>query len=321
MNLLNEILWTSFLFGVVSSLHGTGAKKHASKRDFHVKGGDRIVNGENSNIDQHPWIVYLQITHESGDTYKCGGTIVGDNRVVTARHCLADKGEHDEEDKVVKGKIHMGKTDQPNDDTSPEFMVEFTHENIQLHPNKDVDVACLNFTDKGIFTKNPNIAQLRVPKENDVAEVGGWGIVAGWGDTYQSDYKSKSAEILQELNITVYGMASCNAKYLWQFCAMGPYKSTKYGDGSDSCQGDSGGPVECNTKNFTQLCGVVSEGPKKCGIYPGTYVQAADPEVRWFILGNYSEKPDYTSSAHTPATNHFIMAFSLAISLLFKYGA
>merc|ERR1711879_918357 len=94
------------------------------------------------------------------------------------------------------------------------------------------------------------------------------------------------------------------SQYSWQFCAGGPNEK---GQPADSCQGDAGGPVECYRDSYAQLCGLVSDGPLECGIAPGRYVQIADPEVRWFVLGDESLKPK-----NNAATGVKVQPFTIA---------
>jgi len=293
----------SLIYAIISLIY-----THAKKPTLNIKAGDRIVNGKDTTIEKHPWIVFLEIETSKGETFLCGGTIVGNNRVVTAKHCLADD---DNDGAVTGGSIHMGRTDQPNDETSPEFVVKFTRDNVELHPKSTVDVAALKFTDNNTFNNNPHIMPLRVPAENDVAKVGEEVVVSGWGDTYPSVYIEKFKDTLQELTITVHEMASCDAEYSWQFCAGGKNEN---GVRQDSCQGDSGGPVECYRDSYPQLCGLVSDGPEECGSAPGRYIQVADPEVRWFVLGDESLSAKYKTQpltiallmmGSTVAKNHF----------------
>src|SRR5215510_13902387 len=50
-------------------------------------GGRRIIGGEKTEIQQHPWQVALIITRPEG-SYLCGGSIIAQQWVLTAAHCF-----------------------------------------------------------------------------------------------------------------------------------------------------------------------------------------------------------------------------------------
>ncbi|VDI11038.1 Hypothetical predicted protein, partial [Mytilus galloprovincialis] len=49
----------------------------------------KIVNGDNANIEDHPWQVSVQIkrTENGNFTHECGGSIIDQSWVLTAAHC------------------------------------------------------------------------------------------------------------------------------------------------------------------------------------------------------------------------------------------
>uniref|UniRef100_A0A6P7F633 Trypsin-like isoform X2 n=1 Tax=Diabrotica virgifera virgifera TaxID=50390 RepID=A0A6P7F633_DIAVI len=45
----------------------------------------RIINGRKANIEDHPWIVSLR---DFNKVHRCGGSLLNEDTVVTAAHCL-----------------------------------------------------------------------------------------------------------------------------------------------------------------------------------------------------------------------------------------
>ncbi|XP_075261450.1 hypodermin-A-like isoform X2 [Convolutriloba macropyga] len=239
-----HLLLLSWVINSLVAAAGTSDQQEEtrSKRGLKltIKAGDRIVGGGKAKIEDYPYMVSLRIykvKRKKGESSLCGGSITNDSIVVTARHCL--------DEKIEKGYLSMGTTKKNGAKGS--YKLNFDQNNVVLHPNKEVDVALLDFGKDKPFTNKYKIGLNVVPVENWVAEVGQKVTVVGWGRT--SVEGDGSSDYLKSADIRVEGMASCDAQNLWQFCAGGINKDNKP---EDSCSGDSGGPVECTyTKNET----------------------------------------------------------------------
>ncbi|KAJ8313380.1 hypothetical protein KUTeg_009070 [Tegillarca granosa] len=53
---------------------------------LHGDGSSRIVNGQTTQIENHPW----QISLRYNGNHICGGSILSSNSILTAAHCLGD---------------------------------------------------------------------------------------------------------------------------------------------------------------------------------------------------------------------------------------
>ena len=51
---------------------------------------DRIVGGEEADVGEYPWLALLGYTSARGGDpqWKCGGSLIGDQHVLTAAHCV-----------------------------------------------------------------------------------------------------------------------------------------------------------------------------------------------------------------------------------------
>eukprot|EP00091_Calanus_sinicus_P005670 TRINITY_DN16161_c0_g1_i1.p1 TRINITY_DN16161_c0_g1~~TRINITY_DN16161_c0_g1_i1.p1 ORF type:complete len:245 (-),score=25.13 TRINITY_DN16161_c0_g1_i1:174-908(-) len=91
---------------VISPHHTTGTPKPSCKCGMKREMENRIVGGDNTEVNEYPWMVliYLTKSKEVGDEYSCGGSLIADQWVVSAAHCfelvrkneiIVVLGEHD----------------------------------------------------------------------------------------------------------------------------------------------------------------------------------------------------------------------------------
>ncbi|XP_075245468.1 trypsin-like [Convolutriloba macropyga] len=245
-------------------------------RNRGVGAGGRIINGMEANIEDHPWIVYIEMCeiNDPDDCSLCGGTILSYKTVLTAKHCVRDP---------CNGFIRYGDI---NNNKGRQFQFKCQSSNVIRHPNNDVDLAVIRL-DKGKKFLKSNLP-LSIPRSADEQPPPGTIVyVVGWGRACKeagSCYdQSVHPDNLQMVRIKVVDGIDCVYKET-RFCAGGV---DSRGLPKDACQGDSGGPMECEDQNSTiYICGVVSIGPRApdCGRKPGGYVKLAVPDIiEWLI--------------------------------------
>jgi len=227
------------------------------------KSKNRIVGGQDADIGEYPWQVFV-ITTENSEQYMCGGTIVGKRHIVTAAHCVSGR---------EKVEVLIGATDYQQPDGQERFFIE--SKDFRIHPGYHYEV----YMDRGIYEipvndiavlvlhdpldlkQYPHIKPACLPKTGVTSEdfVGKKGTVTGWGDT-----KKEDTSHLQEVELNVLGQ-NCGEweSYMpeTRFCA-GVQNGRK-----SSCFGDSGGPLVVNdpkNNNAMTLIGVVSYGWHNC---------------------------------------------------------
>lgn len=214
----------------------------------------QIVGGDRASIADHPYVVYL--TTADGFQF-CGGTLVDDNKVVTAAHCTAGKQPTDIQ--VVAGR---------EDKESTAGIVSPVKE-IWVHPDfTDVrsgsDVSVLTLTERVPYQP------LALPRKDDpdLYKAGQPGLILGWGRVAADGQPSR---YLLKASVPVMADPDCTTAYSAykakaMVCAGVPE------GGVDSCQGDSGGPLIVDGK----LAGITSwgEGCAAAG-KPGVYTRLA----------------------------------------------
>ncbi|XP_013382949.1 chymotrypsinogen A isoform X2 [Lingula anatina] len=212
----------------------------------------RIVNGQTASIGAWPWQVSIRYGYYR--KHHCGGTLVGENWVITAAHCF-ERSNRPASFSVRLGDHQQGKSDQTEADKLVEKIIPYPYyknDNSGQH-----DIALIKLGSK--VTYSPHIIPACLPAPTDSFESNHDCWVTGWGDTKGT---ADDSATLQEVNGMVWSATYCN--WVWPG-KTGP-GTLCFGNGiSQPCTGDSGGPMVCQ-KNGDQfyLAGVVASGTAKC---------------------------------------------------------
>ena len=212
-----------------------------------------IVGGDRASIADFPYVVYLTTT----DGFQfCGGTLVREDKVVTAAHCTAGRKPAD----IV---VVAGREDKQSDAgvTSAVRSVWIHPQFSDVRSGKDVSVLTL-------ATRMP-YEPLALPDQGgDLYAAGRQALILGWGRTAADGQPSR---YLLRATVPLTTDGDCTKAYPAykpdaMVCAGVPQ------GGVDSCQGDSGGPLVADGR----LVGITSwgEGCAEPG-KPGVYVRVA----------------------------------------------
>ena len=222
----------------------------------------RIVGGAPAPIGAYPWQISIALIGlPTSIGHFCGGSVVGDDWVVTAAHCV-DGTTKPESLKLVYGTNFLSQGGQE---------VEVR----QIIVHEKWDSAAFDYDVALIQTKQPiETTQIKLVVEKSAPElvpVGVLGTVSGWGLTTEGGTIS---DVLQHVGVQVTSNQICNGPtaYFGQISERMLCAGFATG-GKDSCQGDSGGPfVVFDRVGGYALAGIVSWGegcaqPNKFGVY------------------------------------------------------
>jgi len=192
----------------------------------------------------------------------CGGSILADNYVITAAHCV--EGEYASEIKVVAATINLDNPESEHDVAKIIVHKEYRSSNSWIN-----DIALLKV--KTPFKKSVNVDHVPLPPKDQVVNAKDIAVVSGWGRLWQG---GPTIPKLQRVNIIIADQGYCKNVYNkmgynvhpTQVCAYDP--SVEKG----SCHGDSGGPLTVNGK----LTGLVSWANGCASTsYPTVYTRVA----------------------------------------------
>ncbi|KAH8260715.1 hypothetical protein KR044_007487, partial [Drosophila immigrans] len=215
----------------------------------------RIVNGEETTIDAHPYQVSIQTIKGS---HFCGGSLIADDIVLTAAHCMQSY-------KASEMQVRLGSTMHNEGGEVVGVSSYKFHEgyNKELMVN-DVAVIKLNSPVR-------QTAKIRtIALADNTPDSGTPAVVSGWGTTcflFCSSQKS-----LLAVEVSILQVKDCASDTYSYGSKLQDTMVCAYGEKKDACQGDSGGPLVSNG----ELAGVVSWG-NGCAWtnYPGVYADVA----------------------------------------------
>lgn len=221
----------------------------------------KIVGGTETEKNEYPWQVGL--VYNGGSMSFCGGSIISDQWILTAAHCIDDWYDF----QVVVGE-HQWSTDSETSATERINVVQTIRHSNYNYASLNNDIALIKLATPLSF--GTKIAPVCLPPPNELYE-DVMATVTGWGTRTQGGYLSDQ---LYEVDVPTMSNQECAASYPYSLSANMICAGYQQG-GKDACQGDSGGPMITagdNEDTYKILIGIVSWGegcaqPDNPGVY------------------------------------------------------
>ncbi|XP_045524988.1 trypsin-4-like isoform X1 [Pieris brassicae] len=219
----------------------------------------RIVGGMETSICMYPYNVAIS----RNGKHWCGGSIIDEQWVLTAGHCL--ESVHDEDKKkLTQFIVRAGSSFHNRGGYQARVNKVFFH--------KDFSPGAADYDYSLIRLDRPmpigrNIAVLNLPSQDYDIKPEDILIVTGWGSTDESGY-GHIPDRLRFVPVPVMQQEACQKAYNFYITPRMICAGYATG-GKDACNHDSGGPAVRDGV----LLGIVSFGGKQCGDprSPGVY--------------------------------------------------
>ncbi|XP_042666614.1 coagulation factor X [Centrocercus urophasianus] len=228
----------------------------------------RIVGGDECKLGECPWQAVL--INEKEEEF-CGGTILNEDFILTAAHCI----NQSKEIKVVVGEVDREKEEHSETTHTAEKI--FVHSKY-IAETYDNDIALIKLKEPIQFSEYVVPACLpQADFANEVLMNQKSGMVSGFGREFEAGRLSKRLKVLE---VPYVDRSTCKQSTNFaitenMFCAG--YETEQ----KDACQGDSGGPHVTRYKDTYFVTGIVSwgEGCARKGKY-GIYTKLSR-FLRW----------------------------------------
>ncbi|XP_055382217.1 trypsin delta-like [Condylostylus longicornis] len=224
----------------------------------------RIVGGASTTIQQFPHQVSLRYQNR----HRCGGSIISENVVLTAAHCVTGINRN----QMI---VRAGTTYRDSPGTDVKISKIIIHTGYRTTTEHDNDIAILILNDKLKYSTKIQAINLDNNLNNfNSTKIGNVAFVSGWGALREG---GSSSGALNYVSILVVDQTTCRNAYYPEPITEGMLCAGVSAGGRDSCQGDSGGPLIVFNGGEPILIGVVSWG-NGCARprYPGVYAKVAN---------------------------------------------
>jgi len=226
-------------------------------------GESKITGGTNADISSFPWQVFIE-----AEEFTCGGSIIGDQWIITAAHCTRD--DYNVKIPADEYNVVVGANNPRNPLQGRTYNVSevIAHELFDISTLEN-DIALLKLTLPVDYT---NAEPIKLISSKDIAagatDPGVLSWVTGYGITSVDPVIYPSTLQKVQLPIVTNSQASVVWKTIPSTDMMAGYR-----DGNkDACIGDSGGPLVVPVAGGYKLAGLVSWGSSDCDTY-GAYTR------------------------------------------------
>ncbi|XP_029134080.2 chymotrypsin-like protease CTRL-1 [Labrus bergylta] len=230
----------------------------------------KIVGGDTTTAGSWPWQVSVHFQSSANRAHICGGTLITDQWVVTAAHCILSTLPN-------VWTLYFGRETQGGPNVNE---VNRSVSQVIVNPNYNDtlfnnDIALMKLTSPVNFTDYIRPICLASNSSQFHNSTLCW--ATGWGRTGK-DEPLQAFDKLQEVQIPVVGNKQCTCNYKPEPLVNITDKMICAGqENKGACQGDSGGPLQCKQGSVWIQAGIASFGvPCALANFPEVYSRVSE---------------------------------------------
>ncbi|XP_044038024.1 tryptase-2-like [Siniperca chuatsi] len=249
---------------VLVLIHNTGGSLGAEVRSS-------IVGGQDAPKGSWPWMVHLNITSDGINKWRCGGTILNSEWLLTAANCLDEQRKPN----LARSMVWVGSHNLQKESTRyMGILYVIRHPEYRALSTGYVnDIALIKLKKKMKFSQN--VAPVGLPSVDDTFGSSSECWITGWG-SIGNGVPLPDPETLQQLKIPIIPQSVCKDNYPELNSNM--LCAGDMAGGKDACKGDYGGPLVCRAASGFVQVGIMSYGSRDgCALpgSPGIYTQVS----------------------------------------------
>ncbi|XP_050672342.1 trypsin 5G1-like isoform X3 [Leptidea sinapis] len=254
-----------FLVSAIILVQGTYCKNSLTS----ILEESKIVGGHETSISKLPFQVFVY-THNSNGSFICGGSILNEEYILTAAHCIYGKQSVE---------VGAGSTERETVAKIPLIPAKcFVYHPLYNDTTADYDVAYIQLS-KPLNLDGLKEKAVHIVQAGSKVPVGAKVTVSGWGNTAENGSLS---DVLRAVELNIISVVECRKYYGKETITQRMICAGVREGGKDTCQGDSGGPLVYSSTR--KQVGIVSSGYgcARPGV-PGIYTNLANPGIRSWI--------------------------------------
>lgn len=251
-----------------------------------MRATSRLIGGRLTQIDDFPWTALIEYVKPDGSNgFHCGGTLINQEHIVTAAHCVSALPDGWKVNRVRLGEWDLATVEDCEYGYCNNPVTDVAIAKIIVHSEYGVrnrstinDIALIRFKEKVNFTDT--IQPICLPLSELIRNenlTDSYSIVAGWGNSPSIGGMSKKYQVALKLK----NVHECHSN-LEQSGTSLPHTAqlctTAQRSDKTICSVDAGGGLVRYFYGFYYLIGVAGIGQEKCGlgIVPGVFTGVPD---------------------------------------------